>query len=353
MANIRRFTSAALTVGVVAISVPALAESPNQQAESPYGYKLNDNSVYIHGVLSQMEGRLNGQNAYFRWDGQAWAGTDENKIWFKTEGRKYAGRTEDGDQELLYDRPISRFFDVQAGGRYDLDSRPGRGWAAFGVEGYAPEFINVEATVYASDQGHYAARLIASYNLFVTQFLVAQPQIEMNFYTKRDPARLVGAGLSDIDAGFRLRYEIGRKFAPYVGVTDYQQFGGTAVLARQHGEHPRDLRFVVGIRDMVLKRHLTPLLALLTFATITSAHAGQNGAKPSGEGHGMPNLANAPKNDRRHLQINALMDRCARQQQQMQQNQHIAGSTPAVAARCRKLDKMMNSHHEYELTQPQ
>ncbi|MEE3502946.1 hypothetical protein [Acidiphilium acidophilum] len=104
---------------------------------------------------------------------------------------------------------------------------------------------------------------------------------------------------------------------------------------------------------MVLRRGLTPLLALLIFAMITSAHAGQNGAKPSGEGHGMPNLANAPKSARRHLKIDVLMDRCARQQQQMQQNQHISGSSPAVAARCRKLDKMMNSHHEYELTQPQ
>ena len=242
-------TMVLMAMGAAAMSVPALAEAPNQQAESPYGYHLGDEHIYVHGLLDQLEGRLNGQNGYFRWDGQAWAGTDENKIWLKTEGRHYgSGKTEDGDQELLYDTPISRYFDAQAGARYDLDSLPGRGWAAFGIEGLTPEFINLQATVYASDQGHYAARLIASYDLFLTQFLVAQPEIEMNFYTKRDPARLVGAGLSDIDAGLRLRYEISRKFAPYIGVADYQQFGGTAVLARRSGEHARDLRLVIGIR---------------------------------------------------------------------------------------------------------
>jgi uncharacterized protein involved in copper resistance len=38
----------------------------------------------------------------------------------------------DGDQEALYDRPIPylRYFDFQAGVRYDLDSDPGRTWGA-------------------------------------------------------------------------------------------------------------------------------------------------------------------------------------------------------------------------------
>lgn len=225
----------------------AASASAYQQAESPYGYFLGDENTYIHGIFNQLEGRMNGQGTYFRWDADAWAGTDENRIWIKTEGRQYGnGKMQDGDQEVLYDRPITRFFDIQMGLRYDLDSLPGRAWAAVGIQGLVPDFANVSLTFY-SRGGAFAARLNASYDLFLTQFLVLQPQIELNAYSQTDRARMVGAGLSDIDVGLRLRYEVTRKFAPYIGVADYHQFGGTASLARENGEKPDDLRFLAGI----------------------------------------------------------------------------------------------------------
>jgi copper resistance protein B len=55
--------------------------------------------------------------------------------------------------------------------------------------------------------------------------------------------------LSEIDAGLRLRYEIDRKFAPYIGVAFRNNFGQTANFARQAGESPNDVRFTVGIRS--------------------------------------------------------------------------------------------------------
>ena len=70
----------------------------------------------------------------------------------------------------------------------------------------------------------------------------------MNFYTKDDPARRIGSGLSDIDAGLRLRYEISRKFAPYAGVVYQGKFGGTADFARAEGEPTNEVRFVLGMR---------------------------------------------------------------------------------------------------------
>jgi copper resistance protein B len=169
-------------------------------------------------------------------------------VWLKSEGETTNGTLEDGQQEIFYDRPITSYFDLQAGARYDLDSRPGRGWAAFGVEGLAPQFFHVAATGYASDRGHYGAKLEASYDQLLTQTIILQPQIEMNFYSKSDPARLVGSGLSDIDAGLRLRYEIGRKFAPYVGVTYEAKFGQTAAFAHAIGERSDGLRFTAGVR---------------------------------------------------------------------------------------------------------
>ena len=155
---------------------------------------------------------------------------------------------EEGDQELLYARPISTYFNLQGGLRYDLDSAPGRGWAAFGIEGLAPLFFHVSATGYVSDRGHLAAKLEGNYDLHLTQTLILQPQLEMKFYSKDDPTRMIGPGLSDLDTGLRLRYEISRKFAPYIGVTYENRFGDTARFARLAGEHASDLRFTTGVR---------------------------------------------------------------------------------------------------------
>ena len=224
--------------------------SETLQGAAPYGNPIADNRVYVHGFFDQLEGHI-GDGSYFRWDGQAWIGTDHDRLWLKSEGRQNPGnrnRTEDGDHELLYDRPVGRYFDVQAGVRYDLDSSDGRMWAALGVQGLAIGFWNVEATAYASDNGHYALRTNASYDLYLTQRLVLQPQFETNWYTKIDRGRGVGAGLSDIDMGLRLRYDIRRKFAPYVGVAYQRWFGGTSSLRRDEGQKINDVRFLVGLR---------------------------------------------------------------------------------------------------------
>jgi copper resistance protein B len=217
---------------------------------APYGNPIADNRVYVHGFFNQLEGRL-GNGSYLRWDGQAWAGTDYNRLWLKSEGRynvNRKGTVTDGDHEALYDRPISTYFDVQAGVRVDLDSLPTRTWAALGVQGLALEFWDLEATLYASDGGHYALKTNASYDLLLTQRLILQPQFETNWYTKTDPRRRIGSGLSDIDMGLRLRYEFSRKLAPYVGVAYQRSFSGTASYAREDGGHVNDVRFLAGLR---------------------------------------------------------------------------------------------------------
>jgi copper resistance protein B len=241
---------------MLGISIVALALAAPAQAQmvmgglseaAPYGAPVADEHVFYHAVFDELEGRFS-RDSSFRWEGEAWAGTDSNRIMLKSEGTVSNGSVEDGQQELLYARPISTYFNVQGGMRYDLDSRPGRGWAAFGIEGLAPQFFHVSAAGYASDEGHFAAKLEGSYDLLLSQTLILQPQAEMNFYSKDDPARQIGSGLSDIDLGLRLRYEISRKFAPYIGFTYENKFGGSADFARAAGEHPSDLRFVAGIR---------------------------------------------------------------------------------------------------------
>jgi copper resistance protein B len=200
--------------------------APSEAA--PFGSPVDDQRTFYHVLMNELEGR--------------------NRLWFRSEGFLTNGQVEDGQQELFYSRPISTYFDAKIGARYDLDSLPGRGWGALGIEGLAPLFFRVAATGYVSGDGHFAAKLEGSYDLVITQRLILQPLVEMNFYTKDDPARQLGSGLSDIDAGLRLRYEITRKFAPYVGVTYDGKFGGTAAYARANGGLTNEVRVAVGVR---------------------------------------------------------------------------------------------------------
>lgn len=232
-------------------SVPAADANqtdPNGVGTEP---PVMDNQIFGHVLFNQLEGRSNGPDNELRWDGVAWFGTDMNKLWFKSEGFfNNHGKLEDGIHEALYDRPIPllRYFDWQGGLRYDGDSGPPRYWGALGIQGLMPEFFDFEATLYARDAGHYAARVVGSYDLLLTNRLIAQPEVEMNFYSKEDRPRAVGRGLSELDTGLRLRYEISRKFAPYVGFAYTQQCGGTASLVRQEGDIVYDPRVVFGIR---------------------------------------------------------------------------------------------------------
>jgi copper resistance protein B len=242
--------AAALTGFATILSAPpasAQMAMDGPSAAAPFGAPINDSPIFYHLLFDQLEGRF-GQGSSFRWEGEGWVGTDMDRVVLRTEGTVTNGMLEDGDQELLYSRPVSTYFNVQGGLRYDLDSAPGRGWAAFGIEGLAPLFFHVSATGYVSDQGHLAGKLEGNYDLLLTQTLILQPQIEMNFYSKDDPMRMIGAGLADLDAGLRLRYEINRKFAPYIGVTYENKFGDSARLARLSGESVSPVRFTLGMR---------------------------------------------------------------------------------------------------------
>jgi len=255
MSTARIVTLAAALAG---LATAAAAQTPTATDEpaaipgmAPGGavQPVHDQEIFAHGMFSQLEGRTNSTNTEFRWEGQGWAGTDYDKLWVKSEGTlQDNGTLDDGQHQFLYSRAITTYFDLQGGLRSDIDSRPTRNWAALGVQGLAPYFFDLELTGYASGQGHLAAKLEASYDLLLTQRLILQPQVEVNLYSKADPARMVGAGFSDIDTGLRLRYEIDRKFAPYLGVVYEGKFGQTASLARRAGESTHDVRFVFGLR---------------------------------------------------------------------------------------------------------
>lgn len=231
-------------------SVPAPSQDRPDLGDAGIEAPVTDNTIFGHVLFDQLEGRTNGPDNEFRWDGEGWVGTDMNKLWFKSEGFLEHGEATDGDTEALYDRPLPflRYFDAQAGVRYDLDSDPGRTWGAIGIEGLAPHFFEFASTFYFSDRSRFAGKITGSYDLLITQRLIAQPQIEMDFYSKRDPSRGVGSGLSDLDTGLRIRYEISRKLAPYIGIAYTQTFGEAATFTRDEAGIVHDPRFIFGVR---------------------------------------------------------------------------------------------------------
>ena len=234
----RAQTSTPHQIGPSAATVSAM--------ESP----VMDDTIFKHVLLDEFEGRTNGPDNELRWDGEGWIGTDMNRLWFKSEGFSNSSAVSDGDHEALYDRPSPRtkYFDAQVGVRADLDSDPSRTWAALGVEGLAPYQFEFAPTLYISDGGHIAGRMTGFYDVLLTQRLIAEPEAELNFYSKDDPGRKVGSGLSDIDTGIRLRYEFSRKFAPYVGFAYNGKYGNMAGYSRRSGETTSDPRFVFGLR---------------------------------------------------------------------------------------------------------
>ena len=202
------------------------------------GMLLIDQLEYTHDI--------HGNNATFI-DGQFWYGRDFNKLWLKFEGEQARGKLEDLRTEALWYHATGAYWGTQLGVREDFGEGPNRTWAAFGVEGLAPYWFETEATLYIGQNGRTAARFQFEYEELITQRLVLQPKFEVNLYGKDDPQRGIGSGLSDAELGLRLRYEIRREFAPYVGVVWQQRFGRTADLYRAQNEPVGDLQFIAGI----------------------------------------------------------------------------------------------------------
>ncbi|MBF6025416.1 copper resistance protein B [Lysobacter niastensis] len=182
------------------------------------------------------------------WEAQGWIGSDLNRLWLRSEGERVDSHTEAANLEAFYGRSVSPWWDVVAGVRHDFKPGASRDWLAVGVQGLAPYKFEVQATAYLGESGHSALNLEAEYELLLTSRLILQPLIEADFYGKDDPQRGIGSGLASVEAGLRLRYEVTRRFAPYIGIVHERSFGDTADFRREEGEDARDTRVVAGVR---------------------------------------------------------------------------------------------------------
>ena len=199
-------------------------------------------------MIDQLEVRDADENNPLVLDGQGWVGKDFQKLWFKAEVERADSETEEAELQALYSQAIAPFWDVQVGVRQDFQPTPSRTWAVIGLQGLAPYFFEIDTALFIGESGRTALRLEAEYELLFTQRLILTPEIEVNFYGQNDADLGIGSGLSDIEAGLRLRYEIRREFSPYIGVNWNKRFGNSADFARSAGEETDDLQWVIGVR---------------------------------------------------------------------------------------------------------
>jgi copper resistance protein B len=211
------------------------------------GHEAHDGAVNYFVLLDQLEWQ-DVEGDALNWDARSWIGTDLDRLWLRTEGEREDGRTDSAFAEALYGRSFSRWWDLVIGVRNDFRPGPSRTWGAIGVQGLAPYKFDIEATAYIGESGRTHARFEAEYNLLLSNRLILQPQLETELYGENDRRRGIGAGLSTVELGLRLRYEVRREFAPYLGVVWSRKFGDTADFARAEGERVEDTRLVAGVR---------------------------------------------------------------------------------------------------------
>lgn len=202
------------------------------------GHEAHDRAIRSFFLLDELEWQdANGASA-LAWDARGWIGGDLQRLGIRAEGNRENSRTTASEIHALWSRKVTPWWDVVAGLRQNFAPGPSQTWAAFGIQGLAPYRLEVEATAYLGEGGQIAARFKAEYELLITNRWVLQPLVELNLSAQDDAAREVSAGLSTIEAGMRLRYEVRRELAPYLGATWHHRLEGSA----------DDARFVAGVR---------------------------------------------------------------------------------------------------------
>ncbi|SDN77304.1 copper resistance protein B [Pseudomonas jinjuensis] len=200
-------------------------------------------------LIQRLESRLHGNDHALAWEAQGWYGTDYRKLRLKLEGERDAGGpTTDNEVQLLYQRMVADFWDLQAGVRHDDQPGPSRSYAVLGVQGLAPQWFEVDANLFVSERGDPSLRLESEYEVLLTQRLILQPSLEYNLALADDRDIGVGAGGSELELGLRLRYEIRREFAPYFGYQWNRLYGRNGDIARSEGEDDEEGQWVVGVR---------------------------------------------------------------------------------------------------------
>lgn len=214
------------------------------------GHPADAHPSLFHAIRLETDVGASRDGTLTTWDLDGWVGGDYNKLWLKSEGEVLEGKTpERTEYWAMYSRNIAEFWDTQIGIRYN-DQPNSTSYLVAGFEGLAPYLFETEAHLFVSDDGDVSARIRQENDLLITQKLIAQPYVEVNFSAQDIPEQEIGSGLTSGEFGIQTRYEITRKFAPYVDVRYERKFGETSAIARKDSENRDDVIASIGLRLM-------------------------------------------------------------------------------------------------------
>jgi copper resistance protein B len=242
-------------------AAPAEAlQGPEHAADTAWGeaamapgravlFQEHGNNPVTKLLIDQLEARVrNGRDGYFL-NAEGWWGGDIDKLWLKSEVEgEFGARPEQAELQALWSHAIDPWFDLQAGLRYDFAPDSGTAHLVLGIQGLAPYWIEVDAAAFLSKRGDVTARVEAEHDVRITRRLIMQPRAEIDFALQDVPREAIGSGLSTVELGLRLRYEIQPNFAPYVGVAYDRAFGDTREFRRRDDEEVGGFSFVAGLR---------------------------------------------------------------------------------------------------------
>ena len=209
---------------------------------------IEDDPILTMVKADKFELRDADEGTVTAWEGSIWVGKDLNKFWFKTEGERNEDETEASEYQFLYSRAVDSNWDLQVGVKHDDYPKPSQDWAAIGFYGVAPYWFEIDTALFFGEDGQTNLRLSAEYEFMLSQKWVLSPEIEINAFGKSDSEFGLGSGIASIETGIRLRYEITRELAPYIGINNERLIGDTADIAEDAGESTSDTQIVAGIR---------------------------------------------------------------------------------------------------------
>jgi len=229
-----------ITQSLLAISITSLSFTTRAA--------MDDDPLLYLFKADQLEVRDADEGKVTVFEGHLWVGKDLHKLWIKSEIEVNEDETEGSEWQLLYSRAIDPNWDLQLGLRTDLEPEPERNWLALGFYGVAPFWVEIDSAIFFEEDGQVNLRLQAEYEFMLTQKWVLSPEVEINWFSEDDNELGIGSGFADIEAGIRLRYEITREIAPYIGINHERLLGDTKDIAEAASAETSDTQVVAGIR---------------------------------------------------------------------------------------------------------
>ncbi len=174
-----------------------------------HGHTVHDRAINHYVLFDQLERQWSGETKGGIWDIKSWLGGDVNRVWIHSKGASEGSSLEEAEVHVTYGHSFSRWWDVVAGVRQDFRPGPGQTWATAGIQGLAPQWFEVQATLYVSESATTLARFEAEYELLMTNRLVLQPLVELNLYGKSIPERGIGPASAPRkpDSGCAMRFD--------------------------------------------------------------------------------------------------------------------------------------------------